>query len=82
MPHYRLSILILEIDLESMLETMSTKLPLCQRKLSQDGNLGDGNLVDKVHLSYYYSSHVNVGQQSHTFIKYNCIAQEENSNYV
>ena len=55
MPHYRLSILILEIDLESMLETMSTKLPLCQRKLSQDGNLGDGNLVDKVHLSYYYS---------------------------
>ena len=55
MPHYRLSILILEIDLESMLETMSTKLPLCQRKLSQDGNLGDGNLVDRVHLSYYYS---------------------------
>ena len=50
MPHCRLSILILQIDLESMLETLSTKLPLNyipQRQFSQDGNLGDGNLVDK-----------------------------------
>ena len=50
MPHYRLSIFILQIDLESMLETMSTKLPLIyirQRKFTQDGNLGDGNLVDE-----------------------------------
>ena len=40
----------MQIDLESMLETMSTKLPLIyipQRKFTQDGNLGDGNLVDK-----------------------------------
>ena len=44
MPHCRLSIFILKIDLESMLETMSTKLPLIyipQRKFSQDGNLVD-----------------------------------------
>ena len=50
MPHCRLSIFILHIDLESMLETMSTKLPLIyirRRKFTQDGNLGDGNLVDK-----------------------------------
>ena len=50
MPHCRLSIFILKIDLESMLETMPTKLPLIyipQRKFAQDGNLGDGNLVDK-----------------------------------
>ena len=50
MPHCRLSIFILQIDLESMLETVSTKLPLIyipQRKFTQDGNLGDGNLVDK-----------------------------------
>ena len=59
MPHCRMSIIILQIDLESMLETMSTKLPLIyirQRKFTQDGNLGDGNLVHKVHLSDYYSS--------------------------
>ena len=50
MPHCRLSIFILQINLESLLETMSTKLPLIyipQRKFTQDGNLGDGNLVDK-----------------------------------
>ena len=50
MPHCRLSIFILQIDFESMLETMSTKLPLIyirQRKFTHDGNLGDGNLVDK-----------------------------------
>ena len=50
MPHCRLSIFILQIDLESMLETMSTKLPLIyipQRKCTHDGNLCDGNLVDK-----------------------------------
>ena len=56
MHHCRLSIFILQIDLESMLETMSTKLPLMyipQRKFTQDGNLCDGNLVEKVHLSDY-----------------------------
>ena len=50
MPHCRLSIFILQIDLEVILETMSTKLPLIyihQRKFTPDGNLGDGNLVDK-----------------------------------
>ena len=50
MPHCRPSIFILQIDLESMLETMSTKLPFIynhQRKFTQDGNLGDGNLVDE-----------------------------------
>ena len=52
MPHCRLSIFILQNDLESMLQTMSTELPLIyirKRKFTQDGiNLGDGNLVDKV----------------------------------
>ena len=50
---------MLQIYLESMLETMSTKLQLTyitQRKFTQDGNLRDGNLVDNVHLSDYYSS--------------------------
>ena len=52
MPHCRLSIFILQIDLESILETLSTNLPLIyipQRKFtpSHDGNLGDGDLVDK-----------------------------------
>ena len=50
MPYCRLSIFILQIDLESMFETMSTKLPINDiphRKFTQDGNLGDGNLVDE-----------------------------------
>ena len=54
MLHCSLSIFIWQIHLESMLEIISTKLPLIyirQRKSTQDGNLGDGNLVDKVHFS-------------------------------
>ena len=50
LPHCRLCIFILQIDLESMLETMSTKLPLIyipHRKFTHNGNLGDSNLVDK-----------------------------------
>ena len=50
MPHCRLSIFVLQIDLESMLATMSAKLSLIyipHRKFTQDGNLGDSNLVDK-----------------------------------
>ena len=50
MPYCRLSIFILQIDLESMLETLPTKLPINdipQRKFTQSGNLGDSILVDE-----------------------------------